>query len=73
MLTSAETLHLEYLDGKTIAVITLDDPAHSNGMSPKMGDAFLRAVHEIQSEADVRAVVIRGLVRTSRSAAIGIC
>jgi hypothetical protein len=37
---STETLHLEYLDGKTIAVITLDDPAHANAISAEMGDAF---------------------------------
>ncbi len=60
MLVSAETLHLEYLNGKTIAVITLDDPAHANAMSPEMGDGFSRAVREIQSESDVRAVLIRG-------------
>jgi enoyl-CoA hydratase/carnithine racemase len=60
VLASTETLHLEYLDGKTIAVITLDDPAHANAMSPEMGDAFSRAVREIRSEADVRAVLIRG-------------
>jgi enoyl-CoA hydratase/carnithine racemase len=60
MPVSVETLHLEYLDGKNIAVITLDDPAHANAMSPEMGDAFSRAIRELQSEADVRAVVIRG-------------
>ena len=60
MLVSTETLHLEYLDGKTISVITLDDPAHANAMSPEMGDAFSRAVRDVQNEADVRAVVIRG-------------
>jgi len=60
MLASIETLHLEYLDGKTIAVITLDDPTHANAMSPEMGDAFSHAVRVIQSEGDVRAAVIRG-------------
>jgi len=60
VIVSAETLHLEYLDGKTIAVITLDDPAHANAMSPEMGDAFSRAVRDIQNESDVRAVLIRG-------------
>jgi enoyl-CoA hydratase/carnithine racemase len=60
MLVSTETLHLEYLDGKTIAVVTLDDPARANAMSAEMGDAFSRAVREIQSESDVRAIVIRG-------------
>jgi hypothetical protein len=60
MLVSPETLHLEYRDGKTIAVITLDDPAHANAMSPETGDAFSRAVRDIQSESDIRAVLIRG-------------
>ena len=42
MPVSTEAIRLEYLEGKTIAVITLDDPAHANAMSPEMGDAFTR-------------------------------
>jgi 2-(1,2-epoxy-1,2-dihydrophenyl)acetyl-CoA isomerase len=60
LFVSTETLHLEYLDGKSIAVITLDDAAHANAMSPEMGDAFSRAVREIQKESGARAAVIRG-------------
>jgi 2-(1,2-epoxy-1,2-dihydrophenyl)acetyl-CoA isomerase len=60
LFVSKETLHLEYLDGKSIAVITLDDAAHGNAMSPEMGDAFSRAVREIQKESSARAAVIRG-------------
>jgi enoyl-CoA hydratase/carnithine racemase len=60
LFVSTETLHLEYLDGKSIAVITLDDAAHGNAMSPEMGDAFSRAVREIQKESSARAAVIRG-------------
>jgi enoyl-CoA hydratase/carnithine racemase len=41
-------------------VITLDDPAHANAMTPEIGDAFIRAVREIQNHPKVIAVVIRG-------------
>jgi enoyl-CoA hydratase/carnithine racemase len=60
MLTSTKTLHLEYLDEKTIAVITLNDSDHANAMSPEMGDAFSAAIRGIQANATVRAVIIRG-------------
>src|SRR5215472_17356120 len=60
MLTSTKTLHLKYLDEKTIAVITLDDPEHANAMSPEMGDACSAAIREIQANAAVCAVIIRG-------------
>jgi enoyl-CoA hydratase/carnithine racemase len=60
MLTTTKTLYLEYLDEKTIAVITLNDPDHANAMSPEMGDAFSAAIREIQANAAVRAVIIRG-------------
>src|SRR5215469_2303969 len=60
MLTSTETLHLEYLDEKTIAVITLNDPEHANAMSPEMGDAFSSGIREIQSNGAARAAIIRG-------------
>jgi enoyl-CoA hydratase/carnithine racemase len=60
MLTSIHTLHLEYFDEKTIAVITLDDPARANAMSPEMGDAFSEAIREIQGNAAARAAIIRG-------------
>jgi enoyl-CoA hydratase len=55
-----ETIHLEYFDGKTLAVITLDDPTRANAMSPEMGDAFSNALREVQNQTDVRAVIIRG-------------
>lgn len=60
MLTSTQTLQLEYLDEKTIAVITLKDPDHANAMSPEMGDAFTEAIREIQGNSDARAAIIRG-------------
>ena len=60
MLTSTNILQLEYLDGKTIAVITLNDPEHGNAMSPEMGDAFSDAIREIQGNLEARAAIIRG-------------
>jgi enoyl-CoA hydratase/carnithine racemase len=60
MLTSTETLRLEFLDQNAIAVITLQDPEHANAMTPEMGDAFSEAIHRIQSDPAVRAVIIRG-------------
>ena len=54
MLTSSKTLQLEYVDGKTIAVITLNDPEHANAMSPEMGDAFSDAIREIQGNTAAR-------------------
>jgi 2-(1,2-epoxy-1,2-dihydrophenyl)acetyl-CoA isomerase len=58
--TKLSTVHLEFVDDRTIAVITLDDPEHANAMSPEMGDAFSRAVRQIQQDSNVRAVVICG-------------
>src|SRR5215472_7819145 len=60
MLTSSKTLQLEYVDGKTIALITLNDPEHANAMSPEMGDAFSDAIREIQGNAATRVAIIRG-------------
>jgi enoyl-CoA hydratase len=60
MPTASDTLHLEFIDEKTISVITLDDPAHANAMSPEMGDAFSKAIQAIQGNDDARAVIIRG-------------
>ena len=60
MPTSAQTLQLEYLDEKTIGVITLNDPEHANAMSPEMGDAFSEAIREIQGNDTARVAIIRG-------------
>lgn len=60
MLTSSKNLQLEYVDGKTIAVITLNDPEHANAMSPEMGDAFSNAIREIQGSNTARVAIIRG-------------
>ena len=60
MTTSIKTLHLEYYDEQTVAVITLNDPEHGNAMSPEMGDAFSSAIREIQANCAVRAAIILG-------------
>jgi enoyl-CoA hydratase/carnithine racemase len=60
MTNAIETLHLEYLDGKTTAVITLDDPEHANAMTPEMGDAFSYTMREIQGNREARVAIVRG-------------
>lgn len=54
------TVHLEYLDESTIAVLTLDDPLRANAMSPEMADVFVAAVRQIEKQSKTRAVIIRG-------------
>jgi enoyl-CoA hydratase/carnithine racemase len=54
-------VQLEFVDDGAIAIVTLNDPKLGNPMSPVMGDAFSRAVSEIQSDANVKAVVVRGV------------
>lgn len=54
------TVHLERLDGGTIAVLTLDDPKRANAMSPAMGDVFAEHIRSIQNDQALRAVIIRG-------------
>lgn len=54
-------VQLEFVDDGSIAVVTLNDPKLGNPMSPEMGDAFSRAVGEIRSDANVKAVIVRGV------------
>jgi len=54
------TVHLEWVDDGTIAILTLDDPERANAMSPQMGDAFKQHVHEIVVSDTVRTVIVRG-------------
>jgi enoyl-CoA hydratase/carnithine racemase len=54
------TVRLERLDEGAIAVLTLDDQARANAMSPEMGDAFKSHIHSIKDDPSLRAVVIRG-------------
>jgi 2-(1,2-epoxy-1,2-dihydrophenyl)acetyl-CoA isomerase len=61
--SAAPTVHLEYLDDDTIAVLTLDDFKGTNVMSPEMGDAFGRHIASLQEDATVKAVIIQGAGR----------
>ena len=54
------TVHVDHLDNGAIAVVTLFDPRHANAMSPEMGDAFARAIRQLQDERELRAVIVRG-------------
>jgi enoyl-CoA hydratase/carnithine racemase len=58
---SGAKVQLEFVDYGGIAIVSLNDPKLGNPMSPEMGDAFSRAVSEIQSDANVKAVVVRGV------------
>lgn len=53
-------VQLEFVDNEAIAIVTLNDPKLGNPMSPEMGDAFSLVVGEIRSDANVKAVLIRG-------------
>jgi enoyl-CoA hydratase/carnithine racemase len=54
-------VQLEFVDDGAIAVVTLNDPKFGNPMSPEMGDAFSGAVGEIRNDANVKAVIVRGV------------
>lgn len=54
-------VQLEFVDDGAIAVVTLNDPKFGNPMSPEMGDAFSGAVDEIRNDANVKAVIVRGV------------
>ncbi|MGV3624546.1 MAG: enoyl-CoA hydratase/isomerase family protein [Archangium sp.] len=43
-----------------VAVLTLDDVARKNAMSPELGDALKARVAEVRADASVRAVVLTG-------------
>lgn len=43
-----------------VAVLTLDDPARRNAMTPSLGDALRDAVTALKGDPDVRAVVLTG-------------
>jgi len=46
--SSGPTVHLEFLDGGIIAVLTLDDFKGTNVMSPEMGAVFGRHIALLQ-------------------------
>lgn len=43
-----------------VAVLSFNDPARKNAMSPELGDALATAVAQVRERADVRAVVLTG-------------
>lgn len=43
-----------------IAVLTLDDPARKNAMTPALGEALAARVDELKGDASVRVVVLEG-------------
>ncbi len=43
-----------------VATVTLNDPRRRNAMTPELGDALAAAVASLQSNSDVRAVVLTG-------------
>ena len=43
-----------------VAVLTLNDPARRNAMTPALGDALRDAVASLRDDASVRAVVLTG-------------
>lgn len=53
-------VQLTFLDGRAIAVLTLNDPQLGNPMSPEMGDAFRSTVARLKQLDDLRAVIVRG-------------
>jgi len=57
---SEGTVHLERLDQRAIAVLTLDDPKRANAMSPAMGDAFTAHIRSIENDPSLRTVIVRG-------------
>ena len=57
---AAEKVQLSFVDGRTIAIITLNDPKLGNPMSPAMGDAFAALVDQLKQLGELRAVIVRG-------------
>lgn len=43
-----------------IAILTLDDPARKNAMTPALGEALAARVAELKDDGSVRVVVLRG-------------
>ena len=53
-------VQLAFIDGRAIAIITLNDPKLGNPMSPEMGDVFSAIVAQLRQLDDLRAVIVRG-------------
>jgi len=55
-----DKVQLAFLDGRAIAIVTLNDPGLGNPMSPEMGDAFTAVVAQLKQLEGLRSVIVRG-------------
>src|SRR5262245_29843917 len=55
-----DKVQLAFVDDGAVAVITLNDPALGNPMSPEMGDGFSAAVDQLKGLSELRVVIVRG-------------
>jgi 2-(1,2-epoxy-1,2-dihydrophenyl)acetyl-CoA isomerase len=55
-----ETVLLDYVDGKNIAIVRLNRPAALNALNPQLAEDFVSVVNELQAEPELRAVIITG-------------
>ena len=60
---ATDKVQLTFIDGRAIAIVTLNDPTLGNPMSPEMGDAFVAALEELKQLNELRAVIVRGAGR----------
>ena len=58
--SETDKVQLAFLDGRAIAIVTLNDPGLGNPMSPEMGDAFTAVVAQLKQLEGLRAVIVRG-------------
>jgi len=55
-----ETVLLDYVDGKSIAIVRLNRPEALNALNPQLAEDFVSVVNELQAEPELRAVIITG-------------
>jgi len=55
-----ETVLLDYVDGKNIAIVRLNRPTALNALNPQLAEDFVSVVNELQAEPELRAVVLTG-------------
>ena len=60
VVVATDKVQLAFIDGRAIAIITLNDPKLGNPMSPEMGDVFSAVVAQLRQLDDLRAVIVRG-------------
>jgi enoyl-CoA hydratase/carnithine racemase len=58
--TPADKVQLTYADDDAIAIITLNDPALGNPMSPDMAEAFASVVRSLEGRQDLKAAIVQG-------------